>query len=189
MSGFITPSINHFIYYKSLGEKTFAQLPDEALFYTPNDAVNSIAVTVQHLWGNMMSRWTDFLTSDGEKEWRKRDTEFETHITTRAELMKRWEEGWTCLFNAMKPLINNDLEKVVYIRNIGQTVTDAIGRQLCHYAYHVGQIVSMGKLQAGNNWKSLSIPKGNSEKYNTDKFSQPPAIAELREGLEPGTHV
>lgn len=189
MSDFITAATNHFRYYKSLGDKTFTQLTDEQLFFSPNEAANSVAVTVQHLWGNMMSRWTDFLTTDGEKEWRKRDAEFEPGINTRAQLIQQWEEGWNCMFNALSGLTPADLEKIIYIRNMGQTVTDAISRQLCHYAYHVGQIVLMGKLQTGGNWQSLSIPRGNSAAYNAGKFAQPKEIAPVREGLEPGTHV
>jgi Protein of unknown function (DUF1572) len=189
MTDFITASTNHFRYYKGLGEKTFEQLSDDQLFFTPNSECNSIAITVQHLYGNMLSRWTEFLTSDGEKEWRKRDTEFENITTTRAAMMKQWEEGWDCLFHALTPLTPADLEKIIYIRNMGQTVTDAISRQLCHYAYHVGQIVFLGKLQLNTNWKSLSIPKGNSASYNAGKFSQPKEVAPIREGLEPGNHV
>lgn len=184
MSSFLSSSINHFRYYKSLGEKTFAQLSDEQLFYAPNEAVNSIAITVQHLWGNMLSRWTDMLTTDGEKDWRNRDAEFETVITTREELLQRWEEGWKCVFSTLSSLTGEGLEKIIYIRNMGQTVTDAISRQLCHYGYHVGQIVLMGKLQAGDQWASLSIPKGNSKTYNAEKFAQPKAISQMREGLE-----
>ncbi|MBL7728168.1 MAG: DUF1572 family protein, partial [Dinghuibacter sp.] len=149
------------------------------------EAVNSIAITVQHLWGNMLSRWTDMLTTDGEKEWRNRDAEFEQAITTRAELLERWEAGWNCVFSTLTSLTPADLDTIIYIRNMGQTVTDAISRQLCHYSYHVGQIIFMGKLQAAGNWASLSIPKGNSQAYNAEKFAQPQHIAPLREGLEP----
>lgn len=184
MNDFITASINHFRYYKGLGEKTFAQLTDEQLFYTPNEAVNSIAITVQHLWGNMLSRWTDMLTTDGEKPWRNRDAEFERLIASRQELMNCWEEGWEAVFNTLSALKPEDLDKIIYIRNMGQTVTDAISRQLCHYGYHVGQIVLMGKLQAGEQWHTLSIPKGNSKEYNAEKFSKPKEISSLREGLE-----
>ena len=189
MTDFVTTSINHFRYYKSLGEKTFSQLSDEQLFYSPNESVNSIAITVQHLWGNMLSRWTDFLNSDGEKEWRNRDMEFEPVFKTREELLQRWEEGWICLFNALSPLTPADLDKTIYIRNMGQTVTDAISRQLCHYAYHVGQIVFMGKLQLDTQWKTLSIPKGNSATYNAGKFAQPKEKTSLREGLEASDHA
>jgi len=159
-----------FEYYKMLGEKTFSQLPDHKLFWRYSDESNSIATIVKHLWGNMLSRWTDFLTSDGEKGWRNRDAEFEDDIHTREELLKRWNEGWNCLFNSIDSLTINDLDKIIYIRNQGHTVTEAINRQLAHYPYHIGQIVFVGKMFA-ENWVCLSIPKGNSENYNAEKFS------------------
>ncbi|MGE5107677.1 MAG: DUF1572 family protein, partial [Sphingobacteriales bacterium] len=118
------------------------------------------------------SRWTDFLTTDGEKEWRKRDEEFENDITSREEMMQKWNEGWDCLFNAIKPLTEEDLSKVIYVRNMGQTVTEGINRQLAHYPYHVGQIVYIARM-AAKEWKSLSIPKGQSRDFNKEKFSKP----------------
>ena len=121
----------------------------------------------------MLSRWTDFLTSDGEKEFRNRDSEFENDIKTREELIDKWDEGWTCLFNAINSLTTDDLDKIIYIRNQGHTVTEAINRQLAHYPYHVGQIVFIGKMLCNDNWNSLSIPKGNSTAYNAEKFSKP----------------
>jgi Protein of unknown function (DUF1572) len=123
--------------------------------------------------GNMLSRWTDFLTTDGEKEWRNRDAEFENDITTRQELIAKWDEGWNCLFNALNPLTADDLQKEIYIRNEGHTVAEAINRQLAHYPYHVGQIVFIGKMVCDNGWASLSIPKGNPKTFNNDKFSKP----------------
>lgn len=162
-----------FEYYKMLGEKTFSQLTDIQLFEQYNDESNSIAIIVKHLWGNMLSRWTDFLTTDGEKEWRKRDAEFENDITNRAELLKKWNEGWTCLFNAINQLTENDLNKEIFIRNQGHSVTEAINRQLAHYPYHIGQIVFIGKMLCNNKWTSLSIPKGNSKEYNKEKFLKP----------------
>ena len=162
-----------FAYYKMLGDRTFAQLSDEQLFWQFNPESNSIATIVKHLWGNMMSRWTDFLTSDGEKETRQRDAEFDNDITARAELLTKWAEGWTCSFDAINPLTENDLTKEIYIRNMGHTVVEAINRQLAHYPYHVGQIVFIGKMMCDNNWQSLSIPKGNSQAYNANKFSKP----------------
>lgn len=170
---YITSVTKQFEYYKQLGEKTFEQLKDEQLFYVFNEASNSIAIIVQHLWGNMLSRWTDFLTSDGEKEWRERDKEFEESVKTRGELLKKWEEGWQCLFNALGSLKDEDLEKIVYIRNQGHTAMEAINRQLAHYPYHVGQIVFLGKMLTNNHWKSLSIPKNQSKQYNSEKFAQP----------------
>lgn len=169
---FLESAIKQFEYYKLLGEKSFEQVSDVQLFWQYNEDSNSIATIVKHLWGNMMSRWTDFLITDGEKEWRKRDEEFENDIQTREEMMKLWDEGWNCLFNAIKPLQEEDLGKMVYIRNMGQTVTEAINRQLAHYPYHIGQIVYVARMTA-KEWKSLSIPKGQSQEYNKEKFSKP----------------
>jgi hypothetical protein len=162
-----------FAQYKQLGEKTFAQLPDEKLFWHYNDESNSIAVIVKHLHGNMMSRWTDFLTSDGEKEWRQRDAEFENDPVSREELMRLWNEGWNCLLSTLEGLKPEDLSKIVYIRNEAHTVENAILRQLAHYPYHVGQIVYIGKMIVDSDWKSLSIPRNKSAEFNSDKFSKP----------------
>ena len=162
-----------FEYYKLLGDKTFSQLEDQNLFWQYNADSNSIATIVKHLCGNMRSRWTDFLTTDGEKEWRNRDAEFENDILTRQELLDTWEIGWDCLFNALNSLTEEDLQKEIYIRNQGHSVMEAINRQLAHYPYHVGQIVFIGKMLSKSNWTSLSIPKGNSNSYNADKFSKP----------------
>lgn len=159
-----------FNYYRILGEKTFSQLTDEQLFWQFNEETNSIAIIVKHLWGNMRSRWTDFLISDGEKEWRARDSEFYNDISNRTELLEKWNEGWNCLFNAINPLTENDLASEIFIRNEPHTVTEAINRQIAHYSYHVGQIVMIGKMCCNNKWVSLSIPKGNSEQFNADKF-------------------
>jgi hypothetical protein len=161
-----------FEYYKLLGDKTLAQLPEEKLFWQFNEESNSIAVIVKHLHGNMLSRWTDFLTSDGEKEWRKRDEEFENEFTDSATVLKLWNEGWVCLFNALNKLTEVDLEKIIYIRNQGHTVTEAINRQLAHYPYHVGQIVFIGKMIVNESWQSLSIPRNKSNQFNENKFAQ-----------------
>jgi hypothetical protein len=170
---YLQSSIKQFEYYKMLGEKTFAQVSDEALFWQYNEESNSIATIVKHLWGNMLSRWTDFLTSDGEKEWRKREEEFENDITTRKEMMDKWNEGWACLFNTLNSLTGSDLDKIIYIRNMGHSITEAINRQLAHYPYHIGQIVFIGKMASENNWQSLSIPRGKSKEYNAEKFAKP----------------
>ncbi|PHI18303.1 hypothetical protein CEQ90_18495 [Lewinellaceae bacterium SD302] len=161
-----------FRYYQLLGDRTFAQLSDEQLTWAPGPNSNSIAVIVKHLRGNMLSRWTDLLHSDGEKEWRQRDQEFEADLSDRAAILSAWSEGWTCLFTALAGLDAKDADKLVYIRNQGHTIPEAVNRQLAHYAYHVGQIVYLGRLQTGNAWKSLSIPKGDSATYNAEKFSR-----------------
>lgn len=161
-----------FTYYKQLGEKSIAQLPDQQLFLQPNDNSNSIATIIKHLWGNMLSRWTDFLTTDGEKEWRQRDAEFENDIQTKEELLNKWSEGWQCLFNALNSISDKDLSKTIYIRNDGHSILEAINRQVAHYAYHVGQIVYAAKLLKESEWNSLSIPKNASAKYNESKFAQ-----------------
>ena len=161
-----------FDYYKMLGEKTFAQLDEKELFWKYNEESNSIGTIVKHLWGNMLSRWTGFLTTDGEKEWRNRDAEFENDIKDKAELLSKWNEGWVCLRKGINGLTESDLTKVIYIRNQGHTVVEAISRQLGHCAYHIGQIVYIGKMVRDNKWNSLSIPKGKSKEVNTEKFSQ-----------------
>lgn len=169
----IKSAIRQFEYYKHVADETFKQVEDEKLFYRYNEASNSIAMIVQHLWGNMLSRWTDFLTTDGEKEWRDRDAEFEEVVKTREALLTKWNEGWECLFNALRSLKDEDFSKTVYIRNQGHSVMEAINRQLAHYPYHIGQIVYIGKMLTDENWKSLSIPKNQSKTYNSEKFSQP----------------
>lgn len=162
-----------FAYYQMLGEKTFEQLSEAQLFWRYNADSNSIAIIVKHLWGNMLSRWTDFLEADGEKAWRNRETEVAQTIQNRAELLQKWEEGWHCLFQALDQVTSYNLEQLIYIRNQGHTVMEAINRQLAHYAYHVGQIVFIGKMLKGRQWQSLSIPKGQSQAFNAEKFSQP----------------
>lgn len=159
-----------FLYYKSLGEKTIDQLPQEKLFWQYNNDSNSIAVIVKHLWGNMMSRWTDFLTSDGEKEWRKRDAEFESDIRTKDELLSKWQEGWDCLFEALASINEANFNTPVYIRNIEHSITDAINRQLAHYSYHIGQIVFLGKMIAGTKWKVYLFQRGNPKTTTRNVF-------------------
>ena len=163
---FLQTAIKRFQTYKDLGDKTFAQLQEADFHFQPNEASNSIAVIIQHMSGNMLSRWTNFLTEDGEKSWRKRDEEFETNTYNKARLTESWEKGWACLLDALNALTEGDLLKTIHIRGEGQSVTDAIHRQLAHYAYHVGQIVYVGRLTRDQQWKSLSIPKGQSEQYN-----------------------
>lgn len=165
-----------FLYYKSLGEKAMEQVPDDALFWQYNEESNSIATIVKHIWGNMISRWTDFLDTDGEKEWRNRDAEFENDLKTRKEVLQKWIEGWECFINALQSLKNEDLEKIIYIRNMGHTVEEAINRQLAHYPYHIGQIVYISRMAVGSKWDSLSIPKNSSQTYNQEKFAQEKSI-------------
>ena len=165
-----------FLYYKTLGEKAMNQLEPEQLFISVNDDTNSIAVIVKHLSGNMISRWTDFLTSDGEKEWRNRDGEFDETINTKKELMEIWDKGWNCFFNTINALTPEQLETIIYIRNEGHTVIEAINRQLAHYPYHVGQIVFYAKMLKKTEWDSLSIAKNKSNSYNADKFSKEKSI-------------
>lgn len=165
-----------FLYYKTLGEKAMEQLEPEQLFISVNEDTNSIAVIVNHLVGNMLSRWTDFLTTDGEKEWRNRDTEFEEIIQTKPELLAHWGKGWHCLFDALDSLQPDQLDAIIYIRNEGHTVLEAINRQLAHYPYHIGQIVFYAKMVKKTEWQSLSIPKNKSNHYNSKKFSKEKSI-------------
>ena len=170
---YLTSVKKEFEYYKLLGENTFSQLNDENHFSKVNNESNSISSIVKHLSGNMVSRWTDFLTTDGEKEWRKREEEFDNDIKTREELLKIWEKGWSCLFNSLNSITDDELSKVIYIRNQGHTILEGINRQLSHYPYHIGQIVYIGKMLCDNSWVSLSIPKGSSNEYTQEKFSKP----------------
>lgn len=165
-----------FLYYKILGEKAMNQLEPEQLLVSINEDTNSIATIVQHLSGNMLSRWTDFLTSDGEKEWRNRDAEFEATIKTKEELLNVWNKGWDCFFDTLNSLQAEQLSTIIYIRNEGHTVIEAINRQLAHYPYHIGQIVFYAKMLKNSEWTSLSIPKNKSNSYNSEKFSKEKSI-------------
>ncbi|MGZ8551256.1 MAG: DUF1572 family protein [Chitinophagaceae bacterium] len=165
---FLKSAIQQFRDYKLLAEKTFAQINEADFLYQPNETTNSIAINITHLHGNMLSRWTNFLTEDGEKEWRKRDDEFETHQYSKEKLLQLWEEGWQEVFNSLEVLTASDLEKTIYIRSKPLTVIEAIHRQLTHYAYHVGQIVMLGKIIKGAQWQTLSIAKGQSAVFNSD---------------------
>ncbi|RED26509.1 uncharacterized protein DUF1572 [Flavobacterium cutihirudinis] len=161
-----------FLYYKMLGEKAIAQLEPEQLFIAVNEDTNSIATIIKHISGNMLSRWTDFLTSDGEKEWRNRDSEFENDLTSKEEVLQLWNKGWNCLENALENLKPEQLSEIIYIRNEGHTVIEAINRQLAHYPYHIGQIVFYAKQLKNSEWNSLSIPKNKSGNYNAEKFAK-----------------
>ncbi len=182
-SNYLDSAIKQFQYYKLLGEKTIAQLSDEDLLWQYNIESNSISIIVKHLWGNMRSRWTDFLTTDGEKDFRNRESEFDTYIKSRKELLELWEEGWSILFKALESVNESNFDQLVYIRNQGHTITEAVNRQLSHYSYHIGQIVYIGRMIKGKDWQSLSIPKGESIKYNTDKFSKSKSKKHFTDGL------
>ena len=165
-NAFLNSAIKRLGYYKELGNKTFEQLNEADLHFTPNNESNSIALIIQHMAGNMLSRWTDFLTTDGEKDWRNRDTEFEEQNLTKQQLIIFWQKGWDCLLNSLYSLTEEDLLKTIYIRSEGLLVIDAINRQLAHYPYHIGQIIYLAKIIKNEDWVNLSIPKGHSNQFN-----------------------
>lgn len=176
--------IKQFRYYKKLGDKAFEQLNDKDLHYRPNDYTNNISIIVKHIVGNMMSRWTNFLYEDGEKDWRQRDNEFVDSYNSKEEMIANWEKAWTCLFDTLTMLKPEDLERIIYIRNQGQSVTDAINRQLAHYPYHIGQIIYLGTLIKGNSWQSLSIPKIQSKSFNKKKFNKGKHLGHFTDDLK-----
>lgn len=165
---YLKESISLFRYYKRLGESAIAQCPDEGLLRTLDGENNSIAIVVKHMAGNMRSRWTDFLTSDGEKPERNRDAEFEDPPKTRMEVLDLWDAGWKCLFTALEGLSDANMTETVMIRGEAHSVMQAINRQMGHYSYHVGQIVMLAKHFAGDNWKALTIPRKKSADFNAD---------------------
>lgn len=171
-SNFLFSVIRQMEHYKSLGEKAMEQLEDHQLNVQLDDESNSIGTIVKHLWGNMLSRWTNFLTTDGEKEWREREAEFNNDLTSKEQILKKWNEGWACCLDTLNSLKAEELDTIIYIRNEGHTVMEAINRQLAHYPYHVGQIVFLAKYLAKNPWQSLSIPRGGTSAFNENKFSQ-----------------
>jgi hypothetical protein len=171
MTSEIKSYLSIFKQYKLIAEKAMAQVPDANLATKQHPELNSIETLVLHLSGNMKSRWTDFLTTDGEKPWRNRDLEFIEQHLSRDLLMDHWSQGWDCLFNALEGLNEQDLSLQLVIRSEPHTVREAILRQLSHYPYHVGQIVQLAKEIARENWNSLSIPKGQSEQYNQGKMN------------------
>lgn len=162
---FLTSVIKRLASYKELGDKTFAQLSEDDFFYQPNEESNSIAIIIQHMAGNMLSRWTDFLTADGEKPWRSRDAEFNIRLNYQ-QLLDIWEKGWNCCLQALEELTEDDLTKTIHIRGEALLAVDAINRQLAHYPYHVGQIIYIAKILKNENWQSLSIAKGKSAEFN-----------------------
>jgi hypothetical protein len=165
-TSFLSDSLTLFRQYKKLGEAAMAQITDAHLFAALDPEMNSIAIIVKHMAGNMRSRWTNFLTMDGEKPDRNRDSEFEAPPKTRAELMQLWEQGWQLVFAAIEPLTDADMDRKVTIRGEAHSVMQAIHRQTTHYAHHVGQIVLLAKHFGGAEWKSLSVPKNKSAEYN-----------------------
>jgi hypothetical protein len=154
--------------YKELAEKTFAQLEERDFYFQPNQESNSIAVIIQHISGNMLSRFTNFLTEDGEKSWRNRDKEFASDpmFQTSGQLLEHWEKGWACVLNALRSLQEEDLMKNITIRGESLSAVDAINRQLAHYPHHVGQILYIGKMIKNDSWKTLSIARGHSDQFN-----------------------
>ncbi|MDZ7721147.1 MAG: DUF1572 family protein [Balneolaceae bacterium] len=165
-------TIQLFQYYKSLTEKSINQISNDRIHEQIQKNQNSIAILMKHLSGNMISRWTNFRTEDGEKPWRNRETEFVDDFESKNELMEYWEKGWGVLFEALDSIEDNELDSIIYIRNDGHKLIEAIERHLAHVAYHTGQIVYLAKIFAGDDWQSLSIPKGETEEYNRKKFSR-----------------
>ena len=165
-TSFLEDSLTLFRSYKKLAEDAMAQVTDPELVAVLDGEMNSIAQIVKHMAGNMRSRWTDFLTSDGEKPDRNRDTEFETPPQTRAALVALWEAGWKICFDALDPLTDEDLGRTITIRTEPHSVMQAINRQVGHYAHHIGQIVFLAKHFAGDKWQTLSVPKKKSAEFN-----------------------
>jgi hypothetical protein len=165
-TSYVKDSTDLFRYYKKLADRAMEQVPDEGLFANLDAESNSIAIIVKHLAGNMRSRWTDFLTSDGEKPDRNRDMEFEVPPATRAELTVMWESNWKIVFDALLPLTDSDLGRTIYIRGEAHSVMQAINRQMGHYAYHVGQIVYLAKHFSAQEWKALTVPRNKSAEFN-----------------------
>jgi hypothetical protein len=172
---YLVTTIRRLKNYRDMAEKTFEQLEDADFHYAFNPESNSIAVIIQHMAGNMLSRWTNFLTEDGEKEWRERDDEFEIHDYSKQELIAIWNKGWKCFLDELESLTADDLTKTIHIRTEPMSAMDAINRQLAHYPYHIGQIVYIGRMIRGKDWKNLSIPKGQSQQFNSTKGLKDPA--------------
>jgi hypothetical protein len=165
-TSYLKDSLAVFRYYKTLAERAMAQVTDSQLFELLDPEANSIALLVKHMAGNMRSRWTDFLTTDGEKPDRNRDSEFMDPAADRQALLVMWEQGWACLFHALEPLTDADLSRTVTIRGEAHSVMQAINRQVAHYSYHCGQIVFLAKHLQSTGWKSLSVPRGHSAEFN-----------------------
>jgi hypothetical protein len=182
---YLDDAIASFRAYKKLAEKALAQLKDEDYFVTLDAESNSVAVIMKHIAGNMFSRWTDFLTTDGEKPNRQRDLEFVIEpATTKDDVRAYWEKGWQCLFNAIEPLQPADFEKTVMIRGEEHTILQAINRQLMHYAQHVGQMVFLAKHLRSADWQSLSIPRNRSAEFNSSLAAKPAGKAATGERFD-----
>ena len=164
--------LKRFQYYKNIADQTFEQLEEPQLFWQYNPESNSIATIVKHISGNMISRWTNFLTEDGEKEWRNRDAEFENDIQSKAEMLEMWEKGWLVLFDALNQVNDANINSIILIRGEKISVVDALLRQLAHYPYHIGQMVFIAKMLKNEDWQTLSIARNKSADYNSRKFSQ-----------------
>lgn len=171
-TSYLQDSIDLLGYYKKLADRAIAQVTDEQLYRLLDEDANSIAIVMKHMAGNMKSRWTDFLLSDGEKPWRNRDSEFEQPPATRDALLQMWEQGWACLFETLQSLTDADLGRTVAIRGEAHSAMQAINRQIAHYSYHCGQIVLLAKHFQHAQWKSLSVPKGKSAEFNARVHSR-----------------
>ncbi len=171
-SNYISNALFEFQRYKSYGDHVFKQLTEEDFFWQLSPTDNNIALIIKHLAGNMLSRWTNFLTEDGEKSWRDRDNEFTDPPSSKEELMELWEKGWNCLFNALGTINEDNFETRIRIRNQTHTIPEAINRQLAHYASHVGQLVLLGKMIKKEDWISPTIPKGQSNAFNQKMFGK-----------------
>jgi len=169
---FIAAIINAFEANKRLADRAIAQVPDNKLHVALDENTNSIAVIMKHVAGNLLSRWTDFLTTDGEKPWRNRDDEFVASFRNRDELLQYWERGWSCLLATLQSLTPTDLDKTVTIRGEPHTIPLALARSLGHTCYHIGQIVQVSRIHAGENWTTLTIPRGGSQQYNQANWGQ-----------------
>ena len=160
--------IKRFQYYKELGDKALAQLSEDQIFWQYNEESNSVAIIIKHVSGNMLSRWTNFLTEDGEKEWRNRDLEFKNDFKTKEEVLEYWEKGWRCFFQALEQITGENLNSTIYIRGEAHSVLDAVFRQLAHYPYHIGQLVYIAKMMKNDDWQTLSIARNKSEVFNQE---------------------
>ena len=164
--------IKRFFYYKEIGDKTLVQLSEEEMFWQYNEESNSVAIIIKHIAGNMLSRWTNFLSEDGEKNWRNRDLEFDNSFESKTVVLEYWEKGWECLFSALSQITDENINSTIYIRGEAHSVLDAVLRQLAHYPYHVGQIIYVGKMMKNTDWQTLSIARNKSADFNQQMKSK-----------------